>query len=390
MFAIDNMKAYIYIDESGTPSLEIDKSGVLPYMVYSAVVFKEENIALAKNLLQTTIEKNNIQQGYIKSQNLNYNKRIKVLKALKGVDHYVITLIIDKSRIDKDSGLKFKPSYIKYFQRLLSIQFLRDYDEIHIVLDKLGYPEFQESLEQYMYDHGMTGRTLFSYNTFRLAEDTKEEPLLQYADIYAGTICKYYCNQYNKEQAQDIHNIINSNVTIEWFPWESISLFAAENLFSEHFDKELYYLSLDTAKRYVESHENGDIEGAELIKYLLQESTRNPFRVISSKEIKLNLQKRGIEIGDPISKISYLRSCRVVIISPQGKKGYKFPTSEKELADFYDRLRDNVIPQLKRCRILNNVLQEKSIGKYGVLKHEEYRILNQLCEIVNKEGISDE
>ena len=213
---------------------------------------------------------------------------------------------------------------------------------------------------------------------------------MQYADIYAGTICKYYCHQYNKEQAQDIHNIINSNVTIEWFPWESISLFAAENLFSEHFDKELYYLSLDTAKRYVESHENGDIEGAELIKYLLQESTRNPFRVISSKEIKLNLQKRGIEIGDPISKISYLRSCRVVIISPQGKKGYKFPTSEKELADFYDRLRDNVIPQLKRCRILNNVLQEKSIGKYGVLKHEEYRILNQLCEIVNKEGISDE
>ena len=62
----------------------------------------------------------------------------------------------------------------------------------------------------------------------------------------------------------------------------------------------------------------------------------------------------------------------------QGKKGYKFPTSEKELADFYDRLRDNVIPQLKRCRILNNVLQEKSIGKYGVLKHEEYRIVSSV------------
>ena len=47
------MKAYIYIDESGTPSLEIDKSGVLPYMVYSAVVFKEDNIALQPNHLSS-------------------------------------------------------------------------------------------------------------------------------------------------------------------------------------------------------------------------------------------------------------------------------------------------------------------------------------------------
>ena len=384
------MKTYIYIDESGTPSLELEKSGVLPYMVYSAVIIKDENVDAAKNLLQMIIKNNNIQQGFIKSQNLNYNKRVKVLTAFKGVDHHVISLVIDKSKIDKDSGLQYKTSYIKYFQRLLSKQFLQDYDEIHIVFDKLGYSDFQNSLKQYMFEHGIMGRTLFSFNTFRLAEDTREEVLLQYADVYAGTICKYYCHQYDKEQAQHIHNIISGNVTIEWFPWESITLFAAENLFSDHFDQELYELSLDTAKRYIESHNNIDLEGVELIKYMIQESTRNPFRVISSKEIKQNLQKGGIEIGDPISKISFLRSCKVVIISPQGKKGYKFPTSEKELADFYDRLRDNVIPQLKRCRILNNVLQEKSVGKYGVLKHKEYDILNQLCEIVNKETIVDE
>ena len=381
------MKAYIYIDESGTPSLEIEKSGVLPYMVYSAVIFKEDNIDSAKNLLQMFIKNNNIQQGYLKSKDLNYNTRVKVLTAFKGIEHYVISLVINKSKIEKKSGLQYKKSYIKFFQRLLSKQFFQNYEEIHIVFDKLGYSDFQESLKQYMFEHGIIRRTLFEHNTFRLAEDTKEEVLLQYADVYAGTICKYYCHQYDKEQAQHIHNIISGNVTIEWFPWESITLFAAENLFSESFDKELYDLSLNTAKRYIESNGNDDTEGVELIKYLILESTRNPFRVISSKEIKQNLQKRGIEIGDPITKISFLRSHRVVIISPQGKKGYKFPTCEKELADFYDRLRNNVSPQLKRCRILNNVLQEKSFGKYGVLKHDEYKTLNQLCEIVNKETI---
>ena len=80
----------------------------------------------------------------------------------------------------------------------------------------------------------------------------------------------------------------------------------------------------------------------------------------------------------------------MVIISPQGKKGYKFPTSEKELADFYDRLRDNVIPQLRRCQTINNVLQEKSIGKYGILKHEEYKLLNNLCEVIGIERHLDQ
>lgn len=169
------MKTYIYIDESGTPSLELEKSGVLPYMVYSTVIIKDENVDAAKDLLQMIIKKNNIQQGFIKSQNLNYNKRVKVLTAFKGVDHHVISLVIDKSKIDKDTGVQYKTSYIKYFQRLLSKQFLQDYDEIHIVFDKLGYSDFQNSLKQYMFEHGIMGRTLFSYNTFRLAEDMREE-----------------------------------------------------------------------------------------------------------------------------------------------------------------------------------------------------------------------
>ena len=34
---------------------------------------------------------------------------------------------------------------------------------------------------------------------------------------------------------------------------------------------------------------------------------------------------------------------------------------------------------------INNILQEKSIGKYGVLQHEEYKILKRLCEVVGTE-----
>ena len=65
-------------------------------------------------------------------------------------------------------------------------------------------------------------------------------------------------------------------------------------------------------------------------------------RHISSKELKERLLNRKIEIGDPIVKVSELRDHGVLLVSPIGKKGYKFPTSEKELAEFYNRLSANV------------------------------------------------
>ena len=381
-------KAYIYIDEIGTTSLNTEKDGTSLYMVYSAVVIAEQSITKARDILTNIIKSISPQRGYLKSKYLDYDKRVKVLTALKDLEHYVIALVIDKSKLDKDSGLQYKQSFIKYFQRLLSKQFFHRYDEFHIYFDKLGYPPFQKALREYMEQRGGIGKTLFDNNTFDLAEDTTEEPLLQLADIYAGTIYKYYCQQSDPNQTKHIHDdLLKGRVTLDWYPWETVTLIAAENIFSEKFDKELYDLSVATAKQYVEQHENGDIEGVELIKYILQESSLNPCRVISSKEIKQNLQSRGIDIGDPISKIASLRSKEVVIISPQGKKGYKFPTSEKELADFYDRLRDNVIPQLQRCQIINNVLQEKAFGKYGILKQKEYEILSRLCDVVGNKNV---
>lgn len=186
-------KAYIYIDESGTTSLNTEKDGTSLYMVYSAVVIAEQSITKARDILMNIIKSISPQRGYLKSKYLDYDKRVKVLTALKDLEHYVIALVIDKSKLDKDSGLQYKQSFIKYFQRLLSKQFFHRYDEFHIYFDKLGYPPFQKALREYMEQRGGIGKTLFDNNTFDLAEDTTEEPLLQLADIYAGTIYKYYC-----------------------------------------------------------------------------------------------------------------------------------------------------------------------------------------------------
>lgn len=383
-----NESACIYIDEFGTPELDTSKPGVSRYFIYAAVIIPKSSLAEAKEL-HSKILKNDFQNKYIKSAHIGndksgFAKYVNSFTALKSLKHNVVALVVDKEGINGVKGLSFKQVFIKYFQRLLSESFFDSYEEFHICADKTGYPEFSKSLEQYMRDTGGVEPTLFSNNTFRTAEDLTEEPLLQLADLYAGALGRYYCNPTEENRAKVIHDIIKSRISIEWYPKDSISLFAATNGFDSSFDYKLFEISIHTAQKYIDENPD-DKTGIELLLYLIQESHLNPRRHISSKELKEYLCAHGIEIGDPIIKISSLRDKGVVIISPIGKKGYKFPTSQKELAEFYNRLSCNVLPQLKRGFILNDVLLRRSFGDYNVLADPEFNVLKSLCDIVNKQ-----
>ncbi len=378
---------YVFIDESGTPSLHTEKNGVLPYLVYSAVVICGKNLSNACNTLNDIQTKYFPQNKYLKSQHIpndhnGYVKTINILTELKGFEHYVYTIVIDKSKINIQSGLSYKSVFIKYFNRIIAQHLTSDNVDLHIVFDKTGYIEFQDELANYMKKNGC-GVTLFSNNTFKLSEDQKEEPLLQIADFYAGTISKYYCGKFDKNKASIIHdNFLRKKVSIEWFPRNSVPMFAAETAFESTYNDEITKIAIQSAINYLDKNKD-DTVGCELILYFLQETQRNPLRYISSKEIKSSLKARNVEIGDPIVKVSELRDKGVFIISPIGKKGYKFPNNVLEIAEFYNRLISNILPQLKRCTILNKVLWDNSKGQYNLLASTEFDVLSKLCDIAS-------
>lgn len=376
---------YVYIDESGTPDLHTEKEGVLPYLVYSAFVIRENDIVSARNTLKSIHTKYFPQNKYLKSQHIpndhnGYVKTINILTELNGFEHYVYTIVINKSRINGQSGLSYKPVFIKYFNRIIAQHLASGDGDLHIIFDKTGYVEFQEELKGYMDRKGF-GPNLFSNNSFALSEDQIEEPLLQIADFYAGTVAKYYCGKFDQNRASIIHdNFLRKKVSIEWFPREIVPMFAAASAFESTYNAEISNIAIQSATDYLELHAD-DIVGCELIRYLLQEAHRNPLRYISSKEIKTSLLARNIEIGDPIVKVSELRDKGVLIISPIGKKGYKFPNNEQEIADFYNRLIGNVLPQLRRCNILNSVLWNNSKGHYNILAYPDFSLLSSLCSV---------
>lgn len=377
---------HIYIDEFSTPDLEIDKTGNEQFFVYAAVIIRETDLVAARETLASVISKYYSARGYIKSSKIpkdekGYVLTLNTLTELRALPHSVCALVVDKSKVSRDSGLSYKRSFVKFFNKLLTRHFVDQYDEFHIVADKTGSQEFQQSLQSYLEQNANLGRTLFSNNTFDISDDVTGEQLIQLADFYAGTLGRYYCGKYDSKRAEVINNTLRSKLSILWYPDDYVSLIASSSQFDSNFDQELMKSAIETAEKYLVSYPEDSI-GREIIQYILQESVRNPKRAISSKEIKANLACRGIEIGDPITKISDLRGKGVLIISPIGKKGYKFPTSEEELADFFNRLSSNVIPQLVRGNTINRVLNDKTVGKYNILGHPEFRLLCDLCRMV--------
>ena len=380
-----DQKVYVFLDEYGTPDLDVLKEGVEPYFVYAALIIKEENLQKARDILEILYSKY-FKQRYIKSTHIfksenSFNLINNALFELQDLECYVRALIVDKEKI-KSEGLTYEKSFIKYFQNIFSRTLIQNYDEIHICFDKTGYPEFWQSLKEYMEKHLGLGRTLFSNNEYRLADDRTEEPLLQLADLYAGIIGRFCCGKYDVKRSEFIRdNYLRSKLSLNWFPEETISFIAASASFDSTFDEELMRIGYESAQKYI-AENTVDISGCELLKYVIQESRLSPLRYISSKEIRANLKNRGIEIGDPIIKVSELRDKGVVLISPRGKKGYKFPHSQEEFAEFLNRLSDNVVPQLRRGYQLNKIVLEKSTGKYNVLNSSEFSLLMDLCERV--------
>jgi hypothetical protein len=377
--------AHIFVDEYGTPSLNIEKQGTSSHFIYTAIVISANNIDLARTTHKRIID-TYFQGTHLKSKNINHTKRIKIIKELASFDHYVISLIVDKSKIES-IGLSQKTIFIKFFNKLFVKSFFNKYEEFHVYCDKTGSSDFQISLKEFI---GLNTYQLdmFDKNTFNIKDDISEEPLIQLADFYCGCMGHYYCSSHFKNQSIAIHNLIKARIFVEFFPKEYTSLFGAETFYKETFNQEIYSIAIDSGKECFNN--SRDDVSRELLNILLLESKLTPFRVVSGKEIINKFKSCGVEIKNPINEIAKLRENGVLVVSPIGKKGYKFPCNEDEIAQFYDRFISNIIPQIKCIGILNKVLVEQSIGKINILSKDEYSTLNSLVDIISNHKFNEQ
>jgi predicted methyltransferase len=107
-----------FIDESGNNSFEFETQGNC--FIVSAIICTEENLHGIERQIDEVRRKYNFQSSELKSSKIagNHSKRIKILNEFEDSNFTVVTLIVDKKRLNSQ-GFKYKKSFYKYLNGIL-------------------------------------------------------------------------------------------------------------------------------------------------------------------------------------------------------------------------------------------------------------------------------
>lgn len=179
-------EAIIYIDESGNTDLE-DRNNDKRFYVSVAIVTKKGDEQPLIQMLDTISRKFNNGQPF-KSSKIGHNidRRLLLFKELEQVPFQYIALVVDKSKVDDDSGLRYKRTFYKNVnKRLYHMMGRSGWGYIHAYVDAYGKSEFQE--EAFSYFERKFGLLTKTQITFEQKNDKKDR-LVQLADIVSGSI----------------------------------------------------------------------------------------------------------------------------------------------------------------------------------------------------------
>jgi Protein of unknown function (DUF3800) len=387
-------KIYIILDEFGNPHLNLEKLGTFSHFVYTAIVFKEsekENITKARDI----ISKKYFQNSPMKSKNIGNDdkgnqKRIDILNELKKYDFIVFSLIINKSEL-QSKGLEYSRVFYKFFQRIFIEKFAQNYTSFHIYADNVGDPEFRKGLKHYLEQNAIK-RDLFSPDRFyTMAEDKFEEPLIQLADILCGCLGKIYCISHQHPNYEILFEIIRDRLFVEFYPSSYKNfLGVAPSEKNEEKDKKIGKIAIDGILEFVDNNSCKYMECIEIAKYLLLIFKSNPNKLVSTKELINIVKKRYGKYSQDILRqhIAFMRDNGLIIVSPQGKYGYKIPNSVSDMVGFFNRYLSSIKPMLRRIEKSNDLISLKTINDVNVIQQtSNFAILDKLIEAMQKDKI---
>jgi len=138
-----------YIDEFGNHDLATEKDGASRYFIVLAVVVDETFLAELTTAV-TAIKHEFFGAGEMKSSRVREDRRVRVLDTLAPLPFRFYAVAVDKARIDRDSGLGYKTSFIKFANGRLYNALFQNLTDLTVYADGHGGTEFIESFRRYL------------------------------------------------------------------------------------------------------------------------------------------------------------------------------------------------------------------------------------------------
>lgn len=382
---------HIFIDESGNAHLDLSKEKTPSHFVYTAVIIKDDNLPVAKELRNHISQKLNkgapLKSSKLGNDDKGFEKRLKYLSEFLKLEFIIVCLVVDKSMLDdKKGGLRFHDIFIKFFNKIFLTPVLQNYESVNIYADAHGWPEFQESLRTYI-NKKVFSPTLFEKQrryTYSIVEDKIEEPLIQYADVIAGSLGKIYCSTFLDPRADQIFDILHNRLIVDFFPYEKLNYFIPIYNDFGVYDEVISKISLEGALNKIEDKGKLSDDAIIVLKYLILIYKTSPRRMVEVGELiqRMRFYYPNFTKQNLRTCIQNLRDEGVLIASIQGKKGYKIPSSAKDILGFYNRYLNSIVPMIDRIEKCDRKLKLNDIDL--ISENPDFSIIPFLLKLRKK------
>lgn len=368
-----NLCRHLFVDEAGGTEFQ-ENPAELDIYVLCSLLIDTENLEALKKVAKQIVEVH-AGKGELKSSSIGNNseRRSRVLTDISNQFQFY-ALSIDKARIWKDSGLRFRPVFYKFLHRMLYIRLKKTFTQIEILADFYGRTEFMQSFKDYIVEKA----NLFEKFEFEKSTDV---PLLQIADVIGGSIRRVL---QGKDNADILKPIMSSCNLIEAWPPESTPNFVFQSVSTQETDENIRTIALQNARKYVEEHLTSDDivdqVKAEGIRYLLSKYYEDPEQYVFRDEI---VQHLNANFGEMVNRqffsteiLGDARDEHVIIISTDN--GMKLPYNVIDLYKWSYRAQSQILPYLKRLeKARNNILLAMNLD---IVPTEQFPELNSILE----------
>lgn len=391
------MTVWAFLDESGDTNLGVEKGATTHYAV-GAIVVQEAGLDELRAKVEAVREKH-FRTGPMKSSGVgtNLKRRLTILRELDETGYHMLGLVVDKRRLDRESGLKFRPSFMKFINRFMYTKLFRAYPKLRVRADHHGRPQFEESYEHYLNEHWKQAELFDTRPEIRFVDD-KSEVLVQAADLVAGSLRIAYSEGTSLDDARAIlSSLRRASFGIQ--DWPAVPRTAAampDPADTVHLDEIVRLVAERSARAFLKSVEENEDElslmQVELLQELLHASQFAEEQWISGAALAARLQERGYAdcTREYVrrSLIAPMRDDKVLIVSSD--RGYSLASSVEDVEKYLTRMVDEVSPILKRVETMQVLLKRESFGKVDFMEHGRFRYLQSLVEAHGQFGLADQ
>jgi hypothetical protein len=206
----------VFIDESGDAGLKVDL-GSSDYFVVTLLMFEENNEA---ELADLRIQNFKAETGKPTNFEFHFNKcscrlRESFMAKICHCDFLYFSIVFNKRKLTGD-GFKYKESFYKYACRLVFENAKAHLNNATVVIDGSGSREFRRELTTYLRKRINDVKSENRYIGKIKIQDSKNNNLLQLADMICGAIARSYTE---KEDRETYRNYVkHREISVQFWP----------------------------------------------------------------------------------------------------------------------------------------------------------------------------